>query len=308
MDEFEFDADVRREVFAFLESATQSLGDVLPWDLLARGFTYHGQQVCLLGATGIWKPKILRRVPISICTAPPRKNTPPRYPDGMERGGCLKYCYRGTDPSHLDNAGLREAMQRGIPLVYFYGVNRGQYLVTWPVFIVSDDPPSLTFRVSVDDRLVSQESMVDSAATLLRDVRREYVTGLTVRRLHQQNFRMRVLRAYRDQCAFCQLRHRELLDAAHIIPDSDPGGEPLVSNGLALCKIHHAAFDCHILGIRPDLTIEVRQDILAEIDGPMLKYGLQEMNGRRMQLPSRHLDRPAAVFLAERYVVFRKAG
>jgi hypothetical protein len=59
-----------------------------------------------------------------------------------------------------------------------------------------------------------------------------------------------VLRAYRDCCAVCRLRHEELLDAAHILPDGHPRGEPVVRNGLALCKLHHAAFDRHILGIR----------------------------------------------------------
>jgi len=35
----------------------------------------------------------------------------------------------------------------------------------------------------------------------------------------------------------------ELLDAAHITPDTHPEGEPIVSNGLSLCKLHQAAFD-----------------------------------------------------------------
>jgi hypothetical protein len=52
-----------------------------------------------------------------------------------------------------------------------------------------------------------------------------------------------VLAAYRHQCSLCRLKHEELLDAAHIIPDADPEGEPVVSNGLALCRLHHSAFD-----------------------------------------------------------------
>ena len=43
------------------------------------------------------------------------------------------------------------------------------------------------------------------------------------------------------RCALCRLRHQELLDAAHITPDSEAEGEPLVSNGVVLCKLHHAA-------------------------------------------------------------------
>jgi hypothetical protein len=43
-------------------------------------------------------------------------------------------------------------------------------------------------------------------------------------------------------------------------------GDPTVSNGLALCKLHHSDFDGHILGVRPDLVVEIREDILREKD------------------------------------------
>jgi putative restriction endonuclease len=51
--------------------------------------------------------------------------------------------------------------------------------------------------------------------------------------------------------------------------DSGPDRHPEVSNGLSLCKIHRAAFDRGIIGIRPDYAIEVREDALKEVDGPM---------------------------------------
>ena len=96
-----------------------------------------------------------------------------------------------------------------------------------------------------------------------------------------------------------------MLDAAHIIPDTDPEGEPIVKNGLSLCKLHHAAYDRSFFGIRPDFSIEVRGDILEESDGPMLKHGLQEIHNSLIQLPSRKLDRPDPVRLERRYEEFR---
>ena len=96
--------------------------------------------------------------------------------------------------------------------------------------------------------------------------------------------------------------------AAHILPDGDPRGEPIVSNGLALCTLHHAAFDRHVLGIKPDLTVDLRIDILREADGPMLRHGLQGFQGAPILVP-RHADsRPNRGFLAERYELFKKAG
>ncbi|HYO47355.1 MAG TPA: HNH endonuclease [Gemmatimonadota bacterium] len=138
--------------------------------------------------------------------------------------------------------------------------------------------------------------------------RRAYVTVPVRKRLHQANFRERVLEAYRECCAICRLRHRELLDATHILSDKHPQGEPVVSNGLSLCKLHHAAYDQHILGIRPDLRIDVRIDILEEVDGPMLTHGLQGFQGERLLIPRRSEDQPNSDFLAERYELFLRAS
>jgi hypothetical protein len=124
-----------------------------------------------------------------------------------------------------------------------------------------------------------------------------------LQRLHQPEFRGRVIRAYRTQCTVCTLRHGELLDAAHIIADSDSAGAPVVSNGLSLCKIHHAAYDRNLLAVRPDYVVEINKSLLAEIDGPMLKHGLQEMHGRSIVLPVRRSERPDRDRLEQRYDV-----
>jgi len=125
---------------------------------------------------------------------------------------------------------------------------------------------------------------------------------------HQKGLRQRVLLAYRQCCAICRLRHEELLDAAHILPDGHPLGEPTVPNGLALCKLHHAAFDSDIVGVTPDLTVDVRLDVLQEIDGPMLQHGLQGFQGTRILVPRAEHFKPNRDFLAERYARFKKAS
>jgi len=61
----------------------------------------------------------------------------PPYEDRVEEGGAILYRYRGTDPRHPDNAGLRLAMQRQTPLIYLYGLVPGRYLPVWPVYIVA---------------------------------------------------------------------------------------------------------------------------------------------------------------------------
>jgi putative restriction endonuclease len=127
---------------------------------------------------------------------------------------------------------------------------------------------------------------------------------LVRRRLHQRAFRERVLAAYRRECAFCRFRHEELLDAAHIIADADPMGEPHVSNGLALCRLHHAAFDRYFVGVRPDLRIEVRQDLLSETDGPTLVHGIQSLHGTIISVPRFATHRPDTERLEQRFAEF----
>lgn len=302
------DFQIRTAAFKWLEEQVLLHGDLLPRTILEQGFFFNGQRITLVGPQGIWKPKVLE-LPLSITTV---VNGP--YNDTILMEGLLEYRYRGTDPDHRDNNGLREAMRRNIPLVYFLGVEPGKYLAEWPVFIVEDLPQALTFRVLIDERSLvdtSRESESSEALYVFEeavDYRRRYVTNQAIARLHQRVFRARVLTAYREQCAFCRLRHPQLLDAAHIIPDKEVGGEPVIPNGLSLCKIHHAAFDSNFIGVNPDYQIIVREDILQEFDGPMLRHGIQQMHEQKIILPSNRSNWPDRERLEVRFNKFREVG
>lgn len=264
-------------------------------------FQFQGRPMPLVVQTGIWKPAMLDAA-LSIRTTYTPPSQPPMYADTLGEDGLVRYKWRGTDPQHSDNRALRVAMQRGAPLVYFVGVDRGVYVPRFPVWLVGEDPQRKEFRVAVDEG----QRLVEPAA--LAGPQRDYVRRLTNLRLHQPVFRARVLRAYAESCAMCRLRHPDLLDAAHILPDTHPRGDPVVPNGLALCKIHHAAYDRNILGVRPDLRVDVQPRVLAEVDGPMLRWGLQEMAGVQLVVPRQRDAQPDRERLGERYLQFRAAG
>ena len=77
---------------------------------------------------------------------------------------------------------------------------------------------------------------------------------------------------------------------------------------MALCKIHHAAYDNGILGVRPDLVVEVREDILHEVDGPLLEHGIKALHGHPLRVvPKSREERPAAELLQLQYDRFRTA-
>ena len=137
---------------------------------------------------------------------------------------------------------------------------------------------------------------------------RQYLRSETLRRLHQPVFRGLVMRAYRNQCCVCRLRHGALLDAAHIVEDRHDLGVAAVRNGLALCKIHHAAYDSGILGVTPRLEVQIRSDVLAETDGPLLEHGLKKLHGQHLQvLPLSRRESPDPELLEIHYARFRSA-
>jgi putative restriction endonuclease len=293
------DHKVRLAAFHWLSEQVNIHGDVLPRELLVKGFVFQDQRIPLVAPQGIFKPKILD-LPLSITTAPKGP-----YDDNFNQEGFLSYKYRGIDPDHRDNVGLRKALNKEIPLIYFHGIVPGRYLAVWPVYIIADEPSNLTFTVALDE----SESIYKEPGQIREDLsaRRAYITSTVRTRLHQRGFRERVLAAYRSQCAFCRLKHLELLDAAHIIPDTEPESMPTVNNGIALCKLHHAAFDSFILGINPDYVIEVRGDVLEEKDGPMLQHGLKDLHKSKIILPSSQNLWPNRELIDRRYQKFKEA-
>jgi putative restriction endonuclease len=303
----DLDDAVRAAAFAFLADQRRLRGEdwppVLPRSVLSEGFTFADRRVPLLGPQGIFKPSILPSMPISIATAPPdpRKDAP--YEDDFGYGRLI-YRYRGTDPNHHENVGLRLAMAQQKPLIYFHGIVPGRYLAIWPAFVTGDDRGDLSFQVAFEPG----DTMGLPDLAFEEDAQRSYAFHVVRQRLHQAGFRERVLAAYRRTCSLCRLRHEELLDAAHIIADGKPRGEPVIPNGIALCKLHHAAFDSNIIGIRPDLIVEIRRDVRREVDGPMLLHGLQGLHGSMITVPHEARLRPARDRLEERFMEFQRAS
>jgi putative restriction endonuclease len=235
---------------------------------------------------------------LSIVSAP---NGP--YDDTESDDGLLHYAYRKGDPWTGDNRKLREAMTTGQPLILFRKEVANYYTPVMPVYVVDDYPEERSFIIALDEAFRFMGDVRD-----LAEPQRAYALRLAKQRLHQPAFRTRVLLAYDTRCAVCTLRHGSLLDAAHIVPDGndDPPGLPTTPNGLALCKIHHAAYDQNMLGVSADYRVAINRELLDEVDGPMLRHGLQEMHGRALTLPARRADRPDRERLAWRWERFAR--
>jgi putative restriction endonuclease len=198
-----------------------------------------------------------------------------KYDDGASSEGIWRYGYTGDNPGGR-NKKLREAYRRGLPIIYYDWIADGVYAPMFPVFVIDDVPSELHVVLAYDSlkALGSPESDTQLEAA--------YRQAVVQQRIHQREFRARVLYAYRTACAICEMPYASLLDAAHIRPYGEPGGERDVKNGLALCSIHHRAYDKKLLGIDGEHRLYVRPEVQAIDDGPVLAASLQSLSGTRM--------------------------
>lgn len=274
-----------------------------------KDFEFDGSQFLLQsGQQGIRKPAGWDAA-LSFQTVYRAPGAKRPYEDDIGSDGLIRYAWRGEDPDHPENRGLRKAMAERLPLIWFVGVamNPARFQAIAPVYIVAEEYDQRRFVLTPVEETELFSSIADGSP--LEASMRRYVLRQNKARLHQPVFRSTVLAAYENHCAVCNLAHARLLDAAHIVPDRDELGIASVVNGMAMCKIHHAAFDGGFMGVRPDLVVEIREDLLLEVDGPMLRHGLQELHGQRlMAVPNKASERPRKDLLEIAYERFRTAG
>lgn len=308
------DLPIRLAAFRAVKALTERFGDAVPWEALARGFEHQGRQIALASRPrGIFRPKEMRGGgALSVKTTVPRTGRQARYADLVDpRVGQMDYCFQGEDPDSRDNQLLDWCYKRQAPLLYLYATDEGVYAPIWPVFVGEFDRARLRARLVHDD----PSTVPLDGGLVLRDpgmvpLARRYHTVQVRARLHQAAFSALVLRAYGQRCAVCELPRLtpQLVEAAHIVPDRDEQGLPEVPNGLALCVLHHRAFDSHLMGVRPDAVIVLSERVRTVADGPVLEVGLKGFAGQKIRLPTRAADQPGPDYLEERWESFRQAG
>ncbi|MBN9132299.1 MAG: HNH endonuclease [Nitrosospira multiformis] len=269
------------------------------------GFVFQGERFPLINPQrGIFKPQQMRYL-LSIKTVFPKPGAKVWYDDQrdvhrqiFEGDETVDYAFMGQNPDAADNHWLREAFENHIPIIYFLGIAPGRYQAVLPVFISGWDAKALKARVAFG---VTDQAVLAPPENALE---RRYALRAVKQRLHQASFREAVITAYNGRCALSGLPGALLLDAAHIIQDKDEKfGQPVVPNGIPLSKIHHAAFDAHLIGIDPDYRLHVSERLLVQKDGPMLE-ALKRLDGGMLHLPVRSKDRPDRDRLAQRYERF----
>jgi putative restriction endonuclease len=294
------DDDLRSSCFASLDVLCAKFGEDVPYQNgLDAGFPFRGRRVPFLSYMKGIHRAAAQRGPAALSILTSWKSP---YGDEETDDGVL-YAYRAGPIDQPDNRALREAVSLAVPVVYFVGTRPGWYRPFYPCFAVQDEP-------ALRRVLITKGAMAgpidEPEPMLLEDpVERRYAVREMRVRVHQARFRGKVLPAYSSQCAICRLREVRLLDAAHIVADAE-AGDPLVSNGLSLCSIHHRAFDQDLVGISPDYGVRVAEQLLEDEDGPMLEL-LKGAHGTAIYVPERRAWRPDQELLARRFDRFLAA-
>lgn len=296
---------IRDAAFAHVRNLSQRSDHFTSADL-QKGFQFEGERIPLRNPQrGIFKPQRMRYL-LSITTIFPRAGARVWYDDQRHAHSKLyastdfvDYAFMGSNPQAADNRWLREAFEQRIPILYFIGVSPGLFMAE-KAYIAGWNGDRLVASVGFGNPLEFVDGRFADNAPAQR-----YAMRTTQQRLHQASFRQAVMTAYDGRCALSGLPETMLLDAAHIVADSHVDfGQPIVPNGLPLSKIHHAAFDAHLIGIDADTRIHVSPRLLEQRDGPMLE-AIKSLNGNLIRQPSRPKDRPDRDRLAMRFDQYR---
>lgn len=145
----------------------------------------------------------------------------------------------------------------------------------------------------------SQEHVTDMQVAEAIAAPRRMAVLATKRALRASDFRSRVLIAYGHSCAMCGIQLR-LLDAAHILPAAHADSTDGTDNGVALCVLHHRAYDGELVTFDAAFRTHVNDAMARTLneegqDGGMLEFRCALRP--RLALPPSLGDRPARRFI-----------
>lgn len=285
---------IREDIVEWLDNEVGSGQGEVSRDALAR-YSYHGDNIPLIDRTrGIRNPARFNST-LSVMTSTSKT----AYSVGVDEKGLVRYSYQAADAG--DNVKLRNAHRTGAPIIYLVGTRPNYFIPHFPVYVHTDDPVERNVYLDLSQTL---RLFADPVELGVDD--RRYVAREVKQRLHQPLFRAKVLRAYAQSCAICRLDVPELLDAAHITEDSEVDGLPAVTNGVALCALHHRAFDRHLIGITSDYHLRVQASLRLRETSISSVRELTNLEGRKLHLPRRRQNWPDCDALSRRLVAFER--
>ncbi len=146
-----YEEHVRAAALRWLSEVTGDGTVPVTRDQLTDDFVVEGRPFPLVDAgRGIRRPRGWATA-LSILTAVPGGSRPPVHDDAEEPDGYHRYELRRDARGAAGSAGLRAAMARQAPLIWFSGLSPGVYRAIFPVHLVAEEDELSRFVVAVTE-------------------------------------------------------------------------------------------------------------------------------------------------------------
>jgi putative restriction endonuclease len=118
------------------------------------------------------------------------------------------------------------------------------------------------------------------------------------RNARDANFRQQVLDAYSHRCAVTRMQLR-LVDAAHILPVSDPSSIDDVRNGIALSPTYHRAYDIGLIYLDQNYVMRINTQKEMQLTTLNLTSGIEQFKSSlgKIHLPADRRQKPHSSFI-----------
>ena len=133
---------------------------------------------------GIWNPENM------LATLSVISNPAGPYADAHVGDSFFAYDYRAGSTDG-DNKKMRRAYELGLPIILLRTIRPGVFVPVFPVYVVKDDIDNRQFVLALDESL-----RFVSDPLHLKPIEREYAIRAIKQRLHQPEFRGRIMVAY----------------------------------------------------------------------------------------------------------------
>ncbi|MDQ2056327.1 HNH endonuclease [Halobellus sp. H-GB7] len=238
------------------------------------------------------------------------------YDDDLGQGDDFTYLgegvrEKGNQKETAANTALIDAIQDPIPIYLFTsqeGIDEYEYrgLVEVQDYSYVSDGERMVYQFEIQRLGISSweayqeaeeelEERTETTPELTEDTT-EYTTQEP--KVRSSVFARKVKQNYDYTCAACGARRfspegQPEVEAAHIYPKSEDGADD-PRNGIALCKLHHWAFDCGWFSVDDDLQIVVKEGVDQTIPDE-----IADLSQDGLRVPSANKIQPHPLFLEE---------
>jgi len=143
--------------------------------------------------------------------------------------------------------------------------------------------------VDFSDQQFDEDSLSSS-----KNFKKEKFSVTHTKYKRDSTFAKKVYEAYDNKCSMCGLG-LGLIEGAHIVPHSNDKGTDDVTNGIALCALHHKAYDNSLIYFDRDYLIKINTDKIKYMEEMGLDSGFRkftELAFEKLRLPKNYLLQP----------------